>query len=309
MNETLTVQVNADTQQFNTGIGGVVQRLGGAGPLAIAGAAAAAAAAIGKFTADSVKLVAEVEDSMRQFQVETGASAAEAEAFGESLRELYRSNTDTLAQLTEAAETVTQRWGSLGDQTDEVTQGFLDFAKVTGQDTSQAISDVTDVMLAFGEPLENAGGLMDALAAASQETGAPLETLQGALGEAAPLFEALNMGMEESIAFLAGMEANGVTAETAVRGLRNIIERAVALTQYENLVVDDLPEKIRDYSSSQVLIGGHDPTDLVPLEDVERRYITHVLQAVGGNKTLASRVLGLDRKTLYRKLQQYGAED
>ena len=240
MNETLTVQVNADTQQFNTGIGGVVQRLGGAGPLAIAGAAAAAAAAIGKFTADSVKLVAEVEDSMRQFQVETGASAAEAEAFGESLRELYRSNTDTLAQLTEAAETVTQRWGSLGDQTDEVTQGFLDFAKVTGQDTSQAISDVTDVMLAFGEPLENAGGLMDALAAASQETGAPLETLQGALAEAAPLFEALNMGMEESIAFLAGMEANGVTAETAVRGLRNIIERTVEPTELQAAALDTL---------------------------------------------------------------------
>jgi DNA-binding NtrC family response regulator len=94
-----------------------------------------------------------------------------------------------------------------------------------------------------------------------------------------------------------------------VRELRNVIERAVALTQFENLVVDDLPGKIRDYSSSQVLIGGHDPSDLVPLADVERRYITHVLQAVGDNKTLASRVLGLDRKTLYRKLQQYGGPE
>jgi DNA-binding NtrC family response regulator len=94
-----------------------------------------------------------------------------------------------------------------------------------------------------------------------------------------------------------------------VRELRNIIERAVALTQHENLVVDDLPEKVRDYSSSQVLIGGDDPSELVPLADVERRYIMHVLQAVGGNKTLASRVLGLDRKTLYRKLQQYGAAE
>lgn len=94
-----------------------------------------------------------------------------------------------------------------------------------------------------------------------------------------------------------------------VRELRNVIERAVALTHYDRIVVEDLPEKIRDYRSSQVLIGSEDPTELVPLEEVERRYILHVLQAVGENKTTAARVLGLDRKTLYRKLRQFGLDE
>jgi len=94
-----------------------------------------------------------------------------------------------------------------------------------------------------------------------------------------------------------------------VRELRNVIERAVALTRYDRLAVEDLPEKIRDYKSSQVIIGGEDPSELVPLDEVERRYILHVLQAVDGNKTLAARTLGLDRKTLYRKLSQYGVAD
>ncbi|MCY2988895.1 MAG: sigma-54 dependent transcriptional regulator [Planctomycetota bacterium] len=94
-----------------------------------------------------------------------------------------------------------------------------------------------------------------------------------------------------------------------VRELRNVIERAVALTHYDQIVVEDLPEKIRDYRSSQVLIGSDNPTELVPLEEVERRYILHVLKAVGGSKTTAARILGLDRKTLYRKLKQYGIED
>jgi two-component system response regulator HydG len=92
-----------------------------------------------------------------------------------------------------------------------------------------------------------------------------------------------------------------------VRELRNVIERAVALTRYDKLAVDDLPEKIRDYRSSQVFVGGSDPSELVPIEEVDRRYILHVLESVGGNKTLAARILGLDRKTLYRKLHQYGA--
>jgi len=90
-----------------------------------------------------------------------------------------------------------------------------------------------------------------------------------------------------------------------VRELRNVIERAVALTRFNRLAVEDLPEKIREYRSSQVFIGGEDPSELVPIEEVERRYIAHVLRSVDGNKTLAARILGLDRKTLYRKLQQY----
>jgi two-component system response regulator HydG len=91
-----------------------------------------------------------------------------------------------------------------------------------------------------------------------------------------------------------------------VRELRNVIERAVALTRFERLTVEDLPEKIRDYRSSQVVLGGDDPSELAPLEEVERRYILHVLQSVGDNRSVAARTLGLDRKTLYRKLRQYG---
>jgi two-component system response regulator HydG len=94
-----------------------------------------------------------------------------------------------------------------------------------------------------------------------------------------------------------------------VRELRNAIERAVALTRYERLVVEDLPDKIRNYRQTHLLIGSDNPTELLSMDEVERRYIQHVLTAVGGNKTLAARILGFDRKTLYRKLAQYGLED
>ena len=92
-------------------------------------------------------------------------------------------------------------------------------------------------------------------------------------------------------------ETPGILWPGNVRELRNVIERAVALTRFDKLTVEDLPEKIRDYRSSQVVLGGNDPGELLPLEEVERRYILHVLDAVGGNRTLAARTLGLDRKT------------
>jgi DNA-binding NtrC family response regulator len=93
-----------------------------------------------------------------------------------------------------------------------------------------------------------------------------------------------------------------------VRELRNAMERAVALTRFEKLVVDDLPKKIQAYQSEHFFIGSYDPYDLLSMEEVERRYILHVLKIVGDNRTAAARILKLDRKTLYRKLQRYGVD-
>jgi two-component system response regulator AtoC len=92
-----------------------------------------------------------------------------------------------------------------------------------------------------------------------------------------------------------------------VRELQNCMERSVALTRFAEIVVEDLPEKIRSYRRSHVVVASDDPSELVPLEEIERRYILRALEALGGNRTLTAQVLGLDRKTLYRKLRQYGA--
>jgi two-component system, NtrC family, response regulator HydG len=57
------------------------------------------------------------------------------------------------------------------------------------------------------------------------------------------------------------------------------------------------------------VVAGNDPEELVPLEEVEKRYILRVLEAAGGNKSLAAKTLGLNRKTLYRRLAEYGLVD
>jgi DNA-binding NtrC family response regulator len=90
-----------------------------------------------------------------------------------------------------------------------------------------------------------------------------------------------------------------------VRELRNAIEHAVALTHFEKIVPEDLPEKIRLFRNDYILLGSQDPMELISMEEMERRYIMHVLKTTGGNRTLAARILKVDRKTLYRKLQRY----
>ena len=94
-----------------------------------------------------------------------------------------------------------------------------------------------------------------------------------------------------------------------VRELQNCMERAVALARFDQIVEDDLPEKIRDFKATRVVVDSDDPADLPTLEEVEKRYIQRVLESVGNNKTLAAQTLGFDRRTLYRKLERYGVVD
>jgi two-component system, NtrC family, response regulator AtoC len=89
-----------------------------------------------------------------------------------------------------------------------------------------------------------------------------------------------------------------------VRELENCIERAVALARYEQIVVDDLPEKIRRYRHQRLAVTSG-ARELVSLDDAERQHILQVLDAVEGNRKRCAEVLGIDRKTLQRKLERY----
>jgi two-component system response regulator HydG len=95
-----------------------------------------------------------------------------------------------------------------------------------------------------------------------------------------------------------------------VRELQNSVERAVALCRDDLVGVEDLPPRLRqqplEVEELAVPVGEE---ELVPLSVIERRYIERVLDAVGGNRKAAARILGVDRKTLYRKLVRYRLED
>jgi two-component system response regulator HydG len=90
-----------------------------------------------------------------------------------------------------------------------------------------------------------------------------------------------------------------------VRELENCLERGVTLARFDQLTVEDLPDKIRDFRPEKFVVAADDPTEVVTLEELERRYILRVLSLMGGNKSQAAQMLGVDRRTLYRKLARY----
>jgi DNA-binding NtrC family response regulator len=90
-----------------------------------------------------------------------------------------------------------------------------------------------------------------------------------------------------------------------VRQLENTIERAVALTRGEQILLEDLPERITRFDGTTGVLSDVDLEHVRTLDQVERRHIEQAVKHAHGNKTRAAKALGIDRRTLYRKLERY----
>lgn len=86
-----------------------------------------------------------------------------------------------------------------------------------------------------------------------------------------------------------------------VRELANVLERAVALSDHDTLLPDDFELPQNEHGVAHVLARSAD--DGLSLEELERIYVRKAIETHGGNKAAAARMLGIDRRTLYRKLR------
>ena len=109
---------------------------------------------------------------------------------------------------------------------------------------------------------------------------------------------------------LDGIEPNALAAlmnhlwPGNVRELEHVIERAVLLGKESQIGLQDLPSRLsgRADGTSPILEAV---SKAYTLRDLERDYIMRVMENTGGNKTEAAKILGVDRTTLYRKLEEY----
>jgi two-component system response regulator PilR (NtrC family)/two-component system response regulator HydG len=93
-----------------------------------------------------------------------------------------------------------------------------------------------------------------------------------------------------------------------VRELRNAIHRAATLAARDQIGPEDLPERVQQAGHAIAHVASASRRNLT-LRELERLYIIEVLRQAAGNKSRAAEQLGLDRKTLYRKLEEYRSDD
>ena len=88
-----------------------------------------------------------------------------------------------------------------------------------------------------------------------------------------------------------------------VRELENMIERLLVFSRGSRIDAGDLPPTVTPRAP---VLEKRLFDDLPTLEEIERRYLLHVLEQVGHNRTRAAEVMGIDRRTLYRMAERFG---
>lgn len=131
---------------------------------------------------------------------------------------------------------------------------------------------------------------------------------------AARFLEEFSRRMEKSISGFSHSASEAIRSYEFpgnVRELKNAVERAVAFCPSGDIEVSHLPSRIQEASQRRTVRNTGLETsvllkpgeNLPPLQDIERRYIRHVLESVDGNKRQAAQILNIGRRTLYRKLE------
>ena len=85
-----------------------------------------------------------------------------------------------------------------------------------------------------------------------------------------------------------------------VRELQNVVERALILAEGEKVTVDDLPGNLRQGQSTTTRLTAQRPT----LVELEKTYISQLLEEYGGHRASVAEILGISERTLYRKIKE-----
>jgi hypothetical protein len=138
-------------------------------------------------------------------------------ATGDALEDLKTQTSDVLRTVPETAEVVAGAiadvntfFGATGDQLEDTTGLFLDFARVTDMDVGDAIARLDAQMTQFNIPLEESDELLGDLVRISQATGAPMDNLLGQMEKFGPIFATASFSGEETAAMFGMLEQAGV---------------------------------------------------------------------------------------------------
>ena len=202
---------------------------------------AVAAAGVAAFSA--------VDEGVDTIVTATGASGEALDGLVSSYEAVATNIPEELGDVASAVGEVNTRFHTTGEELEGQTTLFLQYAKITGGDVVSAV-DITDkVLKAFGKTSEDTGGLLGMVAQAAQDTGINAQGLMDDVLANSATFKELGFSLEESINFMAQLDANGVDAGVALAGLKKAVVNLTDSGMSESEALQTVIDKIKNASS------------------------------------------------------------
>ena len=198
--------------------------LGAAGPALTKGVTAPLVAAGGA----SVKAFSSVHGGLETIIQKTGASGEALDSMQEIMTNIATSMPSDFNTIGAAVGEVNTRFGSTGEELQDLSEKFIKFADLNGTDVSNSIDTVQAAMAAFGLKTSDTGAFLDTLNKAGQDTGVSVDQLAGDLMTNAAALQAMGYNASDSAMFIANLNKNGIDSAAVMTGMKRAFATATA---------------------------------------------------------------------------------
>lgn len=176
--------------------------------------------------AASVAAFNDVDNGMDIVIKKTGATGAELEALEKVYESVFGSMPVTAEEAGKAVGEVSTRFKLTGQDLENVTRLFLQFAEVTDSDVESSVASVDKIMTKFGVDSNQTANVLGLLTRASQTSGISVDQLQSTLESNGAALKEMGFDLTESVNLLTQFESNGVDASTAVAALKKEVQNS-----------------------------------------------------------------------------------
>ena len=185
--------------------------------------AAEAAKKLAKATYDAAK---ELDDGYDTIITKTGASGKALEEMQDVADNVFSSMPVEMADVGNAVGEVNKRFHSMGEELEDTSKIFLQFAEINGTNVSSSVDKTDRIMKAFGVDASEVKNVLGLFTKVGQDTGMSMESLMGTLDSNGASFRELGFSLESSAQMLAEFEANGVDTAGVLTSLRKGVVNA-----------------------------------------------------------------------------------
>ena len=210
--------------------------------------ATAASAVIAVAAAASYKAWEKTDEGYDTIVKKTGATGEALEELKTVADSVYTSLPVDMSKVGTAIGEINTRFGSTGDQLEDLTTKFLKYSEINDSDVNSSVDNISAAMKAFGLDASSAGDVLDKLTSIGQRTGISVSTLESTLTSQSATFKEMGLSIGEAAELLGQFEINGVDTATAISSLKTAQKKA---TSGGKTLSDELQKNISDIKNAK----------------------------------------------------------
>lgn len=192
--------------------------------------------------AASIAAYNEVDDAMDIIVKKTGATGDELKSMEKSAKSIAKTIPTSFEKSAKAVGEVNTRFGVTGEELEDLSTYFLEFADLNETDVSNSVDKVQKSMKAFKVGTKDAKKVLDVMNATGQRTGVSMDTLSTSMVKNAASLQEMGLNIYQATEFLGDLEVSGADSATVMQGLKTALKNAAD----EGVT---LPEKLSEFES------------------------------------------------------------